>query len=109
MSLESAFRAQVSAAPLKPYRNLPRGKGGAALPRSSERGPVEARIVGDTSGGGVAAFRAQVSAAPLKPDRSDREVDSQVSAFRAQVSAAPLKPLLPGVELHQRPDPSALK
>ena len=65
-SLRVSFRAQLSAAPLKRCGMGSTGSGAAALPRSIERGPVEARVDGATEGRRRLTFRAQLSAAPLK-------------------------------------------
>ncbi len=77
-----AFRAQVSAAPLK------RRQAGrwtvlqAGLPRSGERGPVEAQLRAYEANCEIEhPFRAQVSAAPLKRRRQD------IAALRAAPSA----------------------
>ena len=64
---EASFRAQLSAAPLKQLVTrmasiLPNSR----IPRSIERGPVEASAACGCSGGVLVSFRAQLSAAPLK-------------------------------------------
>ncbi len=66
-------------------------RGAPSIPRSIERGPVEAtageHTVLQQRG---SPFRAQLSAAPLKPSP---DADSAIisGSFRAQLSAAPLK------------------
>ena len=62
----TTFRAQLSAAPLK-RRYQGRGKSDESrLPRSIERGPIEAKLFGIPYEFRGHAFRAQLSAAPLK-------------------------------------------
>src|ERR1035437_1390992 len=60
-----------------------------SLPRSIERGPVEAEGA-RTCGPGWWTFRAQLSAAPLKQNEPF-DLRYLIHAFRAQLSAAPLK------------------
>ena len=87
----------------------------ALLPRSIERGPVEANKTSVRLSGApsfraqlsaaplkrpgvplwsplVGAFRAQLTAAPLKRLRQTNRHTGNRQAFRAQLSAAPLKP-----------------
>ena len=61
------FRAHVSAAPLKPPELRDARNRLQALPRSRERGPVEASRARKASEASLPSFRAHVSAAPLKP------------------------------------------
>ena len=60
-----AFRAQLSAAPLKQFDAFHGDVYNVDIPRSIERGPVEASMRGYDKSAAV-AFRAQLSAAPLK-------------------------------------------
>ena len=84
------FRAQLSAAPLKPGHPRNSTVSRKTLPRSIERGPVEALLDDGAEYVGHAPFRAQLSAAPLKLGHGDADSDGN-SPFRAQLGAAPLK------------------
>ena len=85
------FRAHVSAAPLKQYKEFCLPSSGSKFPRSRERGPIEADRRWAQGWWFGWYFRAHVSAAPLKR-RMHAACSHHAKDFRAHVSAAPLKP-----------------
>ena len=81
----------MSAAPLKPERVGDEVGQQAGLPRSDERGPIEAGpLVLRWFPSPRSHFRAQMSAAPLKRLSRSALIAAPLD-FRAQMSAAPLK------------------
>ena len=77
----TAFRVQQNAAPLKQARAGCPAMYGGCFPRSTERGPIEARAVVSPTAV-VVAFRVQQNAAPLKQrGREGKRRDAALSAF----------------------------
>ena len=115
-SLDSCFRALRSAAPLKHLIKAENEQEAREFPRSSERGPIEARLLPPPGRSGQGAFprsseRGPIEAnsnsqspslAPWFPRSSERgpieatghisPVTGLMTRFRALRSAAPLKP-----------------
>ena len=93
---ERTFRAQVGAAPLKRWMRVSvRSTRDHRIPRSIERGPVEAHGVHRTARRPLK--RTQVIPRPLgrgPVEACSRASDgAQTGAFRARAGAAPLKPM----------------
>ena len=83
------FRDQLIAAPLKPAQLTGREIGGEVIPRSTDRGPIEA-MAAFASRPTRSQFRDQLIAAPLK--HGLRAVSKPAwGEFRDQLIAAPLK------------------
>ena len=94
-----AFRAHVSAAPLKRMGRVTPIAERPYFPRSRERGPIEAASDPSSATIRSASFRAHVSAAPLKRVVAGHYVvvDSAVfprSRERGPIEAAPIAALI---------------
>src|SRR5947207_507243 len=88
---ESRFRGHVTAAPLKPGESAVDPERIAQIPRSRDRGPIEAAI--------ARSMRAMMRRIPRSRDRGPIEASQQnlgrtirIAGFRGHVTAAPLKP-----------------
>src|ERR1043166_10174153 len=92
----TAFRAHVSAAPLKHLAPEVELFLLIAFRAHVSAAPLKPSLGGQVIAGGITTFRAHVSAAPLKPLCGRRCASSAVRTFRAHVSAAPLKRRRPG-------------
>ena len=78
-----AFRGRKTAAPLK--RGIPTSVAiPQILPRSKDRGPIEARRLGSLSGLLPTPFRGRKTAAPLKPRRLPHSTSNQRSLPRSK-------------------------
>ncbi len=83
------FRVLANAAPLKPHSAARCVLERARLPRSRERGPIEAAVPAIPSSP-EGSFRVLANAAPLKPSPEQRS-PQRLAPFRVLANAAPLK------------------
>src|ERR1035437_6716617 len=100
------FRAQLSAAPLKRATWVYRSPSARALPRSIERGPVEAHFT-EAAIPTLCAFRAQLSAAPLK-HKGRCLKGPALAALPRSIERGPVEASPPALAHSNCPFPSAL-